>query len=205
MRQAFKLLTAATLFWGLVISQTAEAAFFSFPRLMPTHALHIQMSSPALPPFAHSKFCVQYPSDCEVHRIAFRGGKAKMTPQRWLDLVAINNEVNKSIVFQRNEGGVATEEWLISPARGDCNDYAVTKRHELLVRGWPSRALLLAEVVTSWGEHHLVLLVRTEQGDFVADSLSHKVRPWAEAPYQWVRMQTPKNPRYWAAIGGAAV
>ena len=45
--------------------------------------------------------------------------------------------------------------------------------------GFPSRALLLAEVVTSWGEHHLVLVVRTKEGDFVADSLHPRVRPWA--------------------------
>ena len=43
--------------------------------------------------------------------------------------------------------------------------------------GWPSRALLLAEVVTRWGEHHLVLVVRTRTGDFVADNLYPGVRP----------------------------
>jgi predicted transglutaminase-like cysteine proteinase len=29
----------------------------------------------------------------------------------------------------------------VSPPAGDCNDYAVTKCHQPLTRGWPSRAL----------------------------------------------------------------
>jgi predicted transglutaminase-like cysteine proteinase len=205
MRQAFKLFVAVTLFAGLVISQTAEAAFFSYPRALQSHILRIQFSSPTLPPFAHSKFCVQYPTDCEVHHIAFRGGKAKMTLRRWLDLVEVNADVNRDIVPERNEEGLAGEKWLISPASGDCNDYAVTKRHELLQRGWPSRALLLAEVVTTWGEHHLVLVVHTQDGDFVADSLSPHIRTWVNAPYQWVRIQSPANPKYWAAVAATTV
>lgn len=60
---------------------------------------------------------------------------------------------------------LATEEWLLSPPAGDCNDYAITKRHKLLEFGWPSRALLLSEVVIPSGEHHLVLVVRVTNND----------------------------------------
>jgi len=91
-------------------------------------------------------------------------------------------------------------DWLINPARGDCNDYAVTKRHELLSRGWPSRVLLLSEVVTSWGKHHLVLVVRTRSGDLVLDNLTPQIKPWARTPYRWVRMQMPNSPRLWTTI-----
>ena len=82
-----------------------------------------------------------------------------------------------SVKPERNLAGVVGEEWLISPKAGDCNDYAVTKRHELLARGWPSRALLLAEVIVPSGEHHLVVVVRTNEGDFVLDNLNASVRP----------------------------
>jgi predicted transglutaminase-like cysteine proteinase len=60
--------------------------------------------------------------------------------------------------------------------------------------------LLLSEVATSWGEHHLVLVVRTRSGDLVLDNMTPAVRLWSKAPYQWVRMQTPQNPSYWATI-----
>ncbi|WWE91844.1 transglutaminase-like cysteine peptidase [Bradyrhizobium symbiodeficiens] len=83
---------------------------------------------------------------------------------------------------------------------GDCNDYAVTKRHALLERGWPARALLLAEVVTGSGEHHLILVVRTRSGDVVVDNLNANVRPWSKTNYQWVRMQSPQNPQFWSKV-----
>jgi hypothetical protein len=66
---------------------------------------------------------------------------------------------------------------LIAPKTGNCNDYAVTKRHELLSRGWPSRALLLAEVIVPSGERHLVVVVRVKQGDFVIDNRNADIRP----------------------------
>lgn len=64
-------------------------------------------------------------------------------------------------------------EWEIFPYDGNCGDYAVTKRHLLLRAGWPSSALLLAEVVIRLtAEHHLVLLVREARGVLVLDNLS---------------------------------
>ena len=65
-----------------------------------------------------------------------------------------------------------------------CHDYAVTKRHELLTRGWPSRSLLLAEVVVPWGEHHLILVVRTSDGDLVLDNLNPGIKSWSRTPYK---------------------
>jgi len=75
----------------------------------------------------------------------------------------------------------------------------------LLKRGWPARALLLSEVATHWGEHRLILVVRTSAGDLVLDKLTPQIRPWTRAPYSWVRMQTPKNPNYWASLGSRNV
>jgi hypothetical protein len=76
----------------------------------------------------------------------------------------------------------------------------VTKRHQLLARGWPSRALILSEVVIPGGEHHLVLVVRAKEGDFVLDNLRYDVRPVARTGYQWVRAQSPDNPKFWSKI-----
>jgi predicted transglutaminase-like cysteine proteinase len=135
----------------------------------------------------------------------FRGGPVRLTAERWDDLRTVNKKVNAAIMPERNSEGLAGEKWLIGPSSGDCNDYAVTKRSELLDRGWPTRALLLSEVVTSWGEHHLVLVVRTSAGDLVLDNMASEIRPWTRAPYQWVRIQTPKNPNYWASLGARNV
>lgn len=124
-----------------------------------------------------------------------------MTEERWAELREINRRVNLAIEPARNELGLAGEAWIINPARGDCNDYAVSKRHELLRRGWPARVLLLSEVVVSSGEHHLVLLVRTGSGDLVLDNLTPQVKPWSRTPYRWVRVQSPSRNGLWAAVG----
>ena len=88
----------------------------------------------------------------------------------------------------------------MAPHHGDCNDYAVTKRHELLARGWPSYALLLTEVVVTSGEHHLVLVVRTNEDDFVLDNLSANVRSISQTAYELVRAQQMGNPKFWSTI-----
>ena len=66
--------------------------------------------------------------------------------------------------------------------------------------GWPARSLLLGEVVTTWGEHHLVVVVRTNEGDFVLDNLNTKIRRWNQTPYRWVRIQSPNHPMLWSTI-----
>jgi len=145
---------------------------------------------------------MQYPRDCQRSktRIKFRSSRIKLTPQRMEDLVAINARINSAIRPEHNNAGIAGEKWLIGPAAGDCNDYAVTKRHELIALGWPAQSLLLAEVVTNWGEHHLVVVVRTRTADLVIDNLNANIKPWTKTHYTWVRVQTPENPMYWAKV-----
>ncbi len=178
----------------------ANASFFSMPRLLGLQIQRLRFEEPTLPPMAHTIFCMNYPRECAPRKIVFRGGGIKLTPERWEEVASINTDVNRAIHPHANLGGLATEKWVVAPAAGDCHDYAVTKRHELLAKGWPAHALLLAEVVTSWGEHHLVLVVRTLEGDFVADNLNADVRPLSRTSYAWVRVQTPSNPMLWAAV-----
>jgi predicted transglutaminase-like cysteine proteinase len=123
-----------------------------------------------------------------------------LSDKAWAELVAVNGEVNRSIRPEDLNESVATETWEIAPSAGNCHDYAVTKRHELIALGWPSHALLLAEVVTRQNQHHLVLVVHTKQGDFVLDNLNANIRNWTDTRYRWVRIQTPENPKYWSSV-----
>jgi predicted transglutaminase-like cysteine proteinase len=186
---------------GICATQSANAFSLGYSRGMNWGLERIQFAQPALPPFAHTRHCVQYPDECKVKRMAFRPKKIQLTEKRLADLMSINTQVNRGIKWEANLGGVATERWLIAPKFGDCNDYAVTKRHELLARGWPSRSVLLAEVIVPSGEHHLVVVVRAEEGDVVIDNLNANVRPWYKTQYRWVRIQSPMNPNYWASVG----
>jgi predicted transglutaminase-like cysteine proteinase len=167
--------------------------------------VRIQFNAPTLAPMAHTFFCLKYRDDCKVHKIVFRGGAMALTAKRWAELKRVNAAVNRSIASEPNTKGLAAEKWLISPRSGECHDYAVTKRHELLALGWQERDLLLSEVATSWGEHHLVLVVRTSDGDFVADNLNPSIRSWSKTPYQWVRIQSPTNPKIWSTMASTTV
>jgi predicted transglutaminase-like cysteine proteinase len=184
----------------------SQAAFFSFPRSLRLQIDRISFAEPTLAPMAHTMFCLNYPADCEVRDVDFRKRNIAMTVQRLNELNRINRQVNRDIIPQENFGGLATEEWLVSPPAGDCNDYAVTKRHELLARGWPSRALLLSEVVVPSGEHHLVLVARMKDPDggrdidLVLDNLNANLRPVTLTPYRWLRVESPINPKYWSTV-----
>jgi predicted transglutaminase-like cysteine proteinase len=183
--------------------QSASANLIGMPGMLGQIAKRISFSNFTLPPMAFTQFCLRYESQCKPQKIIFRGGPVQMTEKRWGDLKEVNRNVNGAIAPQPNTEGLAGEKWLINPANGDCNDYAVSKRFELLKRGWPARAVLLSEVKTSWGEGHLILVVRTSAGDLVLDNLTSQIRSWTHVPYRWVRMQTPKNPNFWALLGSS--
>ena len=162
---------------------------------------HIQLDMPVAGPFAYTHFCLRYEDDCRVHNRQFRKPHpVALTSQRRTDLIQVNATVNRSIRPKHYANDTTFDTWRINPASGDCNDFAVTKRHMLLARGWPSRALLLSEVVTPWGEHHLVLVVRTQHQDVVLDNLNANVRPWSQARYSWVRVQSPYEPALWSTV-----
>jgi predicted transglutaminase-like cysteine proteinase len=149
---------------------------------------------------AFVRFCMRTPQDCNVHGKWFQPELLLLTKKRREELEKVNHDVNLAIRPRANHNGVVAEEWLLAPREGDCNDYAVTKRHNLLSLGWPSRSLLLAEVVIPSGEHHLVLVVRTQQDDLVLDNLDNSVHTVAQVPYEWVRAQQAKNPNYWSNV-----
>ena len=158
-----------------------------------------------LPPLAYSMFCLRYPKDCEkthAEKAAPTTEPVKMTLMRRTQLAAINMRVNDSIIPQPQYQTVSSERWVINPPEGDCNDYVVSKRHQLLAKGWPSRALLMAEVALPSGEHHLVLVVETNEGQVVLDNLNPRVRTVAEAEvdYKWVRMESNDNPNSWITV-----
>ncbi|MDF0494638.1 transglutaminase-like cysteine peptidase [Bradyrhizobium yuanmingense] len=182
--------------------QWARAGLLTVPRATPAVA-HIELGRPTLPPITFTIFCLRHEIECRPRRF-FRGGPIRLTKERWAELKAVNRAVNSAIAPQPNELGLAGEEWTVNPDRGDCNDYAVSKRHELLQRGWPARVLLLSEVLTSSGDHHLVLVVRATTGDLVLDNLAPEIKPWSRVPYGWVRMQMPSDSRMWTTIGRPA-
>jgi predicted transglutaminase-like cysteine proteinase len=169
----------------------------------PGYLVPIEESSPILAPFQHVRFCLRYPSDCrsdpaENERINLNEETAKL-----LDL--INREVNGAISpTVKGYGSDLQEGWTISPGVGDCNDYAVTKRHKLLQNGLPAKALRLSVVKTATGIGHLVLVVVTTKGDLVLDNLTETIRPWQNTDYHWLKIQSAADARLWYEVKAAS-
>lgn len=198
-RTVFVLSLVATLAAGIKSASTV-GVHEGFPGVLQTGNARLQFGEPALPPLAHARFCLRYPDECKAVPMAARDGLIAVTEERRASLMAVNAFVNRWISPEDQNSNPLNEAWIIAPTRGDCNDYAVTKRYELLKRGWPSSALLLAEVMLATGEHHLVLVVRARHGDLVLDNLTSTIFLWSATPYRWVKMQSPENPKLWWTI-----
>ena len=93
--------------------QPKKASLLSLPKILKPQLDRLSLDTRALPPMAHSVFCFQYPKDCTIRKIAFRGGKFALTPQRWRDLEEVNAKVNRSIKPERNLLGLAGEKWIV--------------------------------------------------------------------------------------------
>lgn len=160
---------------------------------------HIVERGWTLSPLPFVRFCDHHPGECASTGQA--NASLPLNADTYATLQAVNRQVNAEIAPMAKTTNPVYATWEIAPRAGNCNDYAVTKRHELLARGVPSSALRLAAVRTSWGEGHLVLVVRTNAGELVLDSLRRDIRPWDRTGYAWVAVQSARNPAYWATVG----
>jgi predicted transglutaminase-like cysteine proteinase len=156
----------------------------------------VAMSIPAsadavLAPFGWSIFADNHPSEAKAD------GRPSLewTAQQYAELARVNARVNRGI--RPDPGKQEITAWSIWPPAGNCTDYAVTKRSELLARGWPASNLLLAEVVIPTGEHHLVLLVHGNSGNLVLDNLTPAILPQRYRSFAVVRMQSASDPNLW--------
>lgn len=82
--------------------------------------------------------------------------------------------------------------------RGDCEDYALEKRQALVNAGIPASALYFAVGYSRETGRHAVLVVSTNQGDYVLDNMTSEIKPWFETDYLWISRQVAGDPTIWA-------
>lgn len=83
----------------------------------------------------------------------------------------VNHLVNGSTRYASDDELFGRKEfWTVAQGTGDCEDYALAKRAALLEAGVDPAYLRLLSGWIASGEYHLVLVVRTEQGDYVLDA-----------------------------------
>lgn len=160
----------------------------------------MSMSGPAFAPPAFYSFCESRPDLC-----ASTGpiDKMKMTDRRGAELQEVNRAVNAKIreVSDRQQHGVE-DVWSVPQSAGDCEDFAILKKKELMKRGWPASTLLLT-VVTASGQGHVVLTARTDRGDFILDNRTNALRPWSDVSYNFFARQSQSVHGKWERIASA--
>lgn len=140
-------------------------------------------------PTGFYRFCLSHSEECQAAPGLPLASKSL--------LIAINDDVNKRISPQ-NEG--SADVWALNPSRGDCEDYAITKRSMLIKAGVSSSALRIAVGTLRSGERHAVLIATTDSGELVLDNLTGDLTPVDRADIRFESIQSPSAPRIWLKI-----
>lgn len=150
-------------------------------------------------PIGHYEFCLAYSAECKQYSNAT--APVQLTRKVWSDLDDVNNFFNVTVepVTDQDLWGVS-EKWSYPARRGDCEDYVIAKRKELMARGLPVNALLITVARQQNGDGHAVLTVRTDRGDFVLDNLEPKILPWDKTTYRFLKRQSVRNSGQWVSI-----
>lgn len=167
----------------------------------PAGASSMKIAGHAFAPPAFYTFCER------ERRLCGTTGSAKsvaLTPQRMQQLKSVNLSANRRVKEQLDIVSTGKSDvWNLPVDVGDCEDFAILKKHELMKLGWPASALLLT-VVLHMGEGHVVLTVRTDQGDMILDNRTNSIRGWSQTPYRYFARQSQTRHGKWDRIEGAA-
>ena len=99
--------------------------------------------------------------------------------------------------------GISDYWTLPAHGKGDCEDYALLKRHLLIEAGWPASALLITVVRDEKQDGHAILTARTSHGDLVLDNKNDDIVVWHRTPYTFVMRQSYLDPKAWVALDPA--
>lgn len=153
---------------------------------------------PTSTPVGHYVFCKSHAGECGT----LTGPATEiLTEKLWAELQETNNAVNASVAPVTDEDLYRVAEyWTYPDGAGDCEDYVLEKRRELIAKGWPASTLLMTVVRKQDGEGHAVLLVRTDRGDLALDNLDGEIHLWNETPYTYLKRQSQTDASRWVGL-----
>jgi predicted transglutaminase-like cysteine proteinase len=150
-------------------------------------------------PVGHYEFCKQSPQECRQK--SPKRAPVELSRRLWSAMISINDTVN-AVVAPRTDMEIwgREEVWSYPDGQGDCEDYALEKRRELITLGIPAGNLLMTVVRQPNGDGHAVLTVRTSQGDFILDNLEPRILSWKQTEYTFLKRQSETNSGVWVRI-----
>jgi predicted transglutaminase-like cysteine proteinase len=150
-------------------------------------------------PIGHYEFCRANPVECNIR--LRDPGPEHMTGTLWKDIAAVNIGINAAVRPMNDIDIYGKDEvWAYPGDVGDCEDYVLEKRRDLMRQGLSLSNLLITVVRKPDGEGHAVLTVRTDKGDFVLDNLTDSVRLWDQTGYRYLKRQATNHTGRWVTI-----
>lgn len=183
------------------IATAALASSASAESLLPAQTTdHIQVVGRAGPTQAWINFCQRRPHECQVD--LSQPERISLTPTVWAALTQVNEHVNSSIlaVTDQDHWGVLDRWDYPDDGLGDCEDIQLLKRKLLVQAGLPHRALRMTAVIDEEGQGHAVLMVLTDQGDFILDNKRNAILSWRRTGYTFIKREGIDG-KAWVALG----
>lgn len=151
------------------------------------------------PPSGARQLCRKYSWACST-KIS-----ASLTSQQEMKIIQrVNRKVNATTrsVTDFSQYRIAERWALPTPRGGDCEDFALLKKRDLIQAGVDPSKLLIATVLDAKRNSHAVLIYRSAGGDLVLDNLTNQIKPWSATRYLFLRMQNPRKPSGWVGVYG---
>ncbi|MEM7318516.1 MAG: transglutaminase-like cysteine peptidase [Pseudomonadota bacterium] len=184
---------------SLAVCALVSASFIAGSAATASEGAFITSISASPPPSGAQNLCRQYNWACTTK------ASVSLSHQQEMQIVQrVNRQVNASTREVTDQSQYKMREmWALPTTRGgDCEDFALLKKRDLIKAGIDPRKLLIATVLDTRRNAHAVLIYRSASGDLVLDNLTNRIKPWKATRYLFMRMQDPKQPRRWVGVYG---
>ncbi|MFY0633091.1 MAG: transglutaminase-like cysteine peptidase [Vannielia sp.] len=149
-------------------------------------------SAPA--PSGAKRLCAEFAWACQARSGPERPSEVALVRRVNRAINATTREVSDRSQYAREE------HWALPTKRGgDCEDFALVKKRELIRQGVAPARLLIATALDRQRRSHAVLIYRGAGGDLVLDNQTDSLRGWQQTGYVFLRMQNPADPRRWVS------
>lgn len=191
---------------GFFLAKTTQALFTALFATLVFHSssaraqsagAHLTPAGSVRAPDGAANLCTRYGWACRG------GGDTRLNSAEILSLARdINLRVNRRVRAVDDQAQYRrAEHWALPTRRGgDCEDFALLKKKELLAKGVSADRLLIATVFIRGLGAHAVLVLRLDTGDMILDNVTNVIKPWQETPYTFMRMQNPERPDGWVLV-----
>ncbi|MBN9028152.1 MAG: transglutaminase-like cysteine peptidase [Rhizobiales bacterium] len=124
------------MFFGLIAGAAAQ-----------DHPAFMRVTGKTSQPVGHFELCSRMPVEC--NEITRNTAPVHLTVTRWNELIAVNDNVNTAIEPVTDQELYGREEYWNYPedGKGDCEDFVLLKRRELIEKGWPA-----GSKIKLWGD-----------------------------------------------------